>query len=35
MLITSKNSPNEFYNYATFIVILQPGRHYIILQVLV
>ena len=30
-----KNSPNEFYNYATFIDILLSGCHYIILQVLV
>ena len=29
------DSPNEFYNYATFIDILQSGCHYIILLVLV
>ena len=34
-MIISKNSPNEFYNYATFIDILQSRCHYIIFQVLV
>ena len=29
------DSPNEFYNYATFIDILQSGCDYIILLVLV
>ena len=35
MLIISKNTPNEFYNYATFIDILQSECPHIILQVLV
>ena len=35
ILTVSKNSPHKFYNYATFIDILQSGCHYIILEVLV
>ena len=35
ILLISKSSPNEFYNYATFIDILQYECHYIVLQILV
>ena len=35
ILIMSKNSPDELYNYATVIDTLQSGCHYIILRVLV